>query len=85
MNTTATKTRLRDASLSQELVISTHSDSFFNGELMTGLVTNFFPRPCEREGKIMIGMNLSREFASTGKKRVTISKLNTEYKMFPVK
>ena len=85
MNTTATKTRLRDASLSQELVISTHSDFFFNGELMTGLVTNFFPWPCEREGKIMIGMNLSREFASIGKKRVTISKLNTEYKMFPVK
>ena len=82
MNTTATKARLHDASLSRELVISSHSDSFFNGDLMTGLVTNFFPRPCGREDKIMIGKNLHRAFAPTGKKRVTIRKQNIETRCF---
>jgi len=42
MKTAATNTRLHEASLSQELEISSQTGSFFNGVLMTGLETNFF-------------------------------------------
>ena len=42
---------LYDASLTQELLTYLHTGSFFNGKLMTGLVSNFFPRPYEREDR----------------------------------
>ena len=57
ININTSATRLHDASLSHELVTSSHTDSFFNGELMTGFVTNFFPSPCGREDILMDNSN----------------------------
>ena len=44
IKTAATNTKLYEVNLSQELVISSHSDfPVFKGVLMTGLVSNFLP------------------------------------------
>ena len=46
IKTADTNTRLHEVSLSQELVISSHSAGsldLFNGVLMTGLESNLFP------------------------------------------